>query len=185
MKKPTRNVVIRYNISQDDRKGIYFYGFDKSKQAENVHIYNNTHYVRKGLHVEVFAEGRTPINSTFENNIFYFEGQGEWGPNAAGINTVFRNNVYHNIQPHPSETQAIVADPEFERPGEAGSVIDLTTMNGLRGYQLKSGSPCVDAGVVIENAGGMDFVRTPIDAGGADIGAFEFQKTASSIEKSQ
>ncbi|TWU37924.1 hypothetical protein Q31b_47130 [Novipirellula aureliae] len=185
MKRPTRNVVIRYNISQNDREGIYFYGFNRSKQAENVHVYNNTHYVRKGLHVEVFAEGRTPINSTFENNIFFFEGKGEWGPNAAGINTVFRNNVYHNIEPHLSETQAIVADPKFERPGKAGSLIDLMTMNELRGYQLKSGSPCVDAGVAIENAGGIDLVRTPIDAGGADIGAIEFQKSAPSIAKGQ
>ncbi|QDS94700.1 hypothetical protein FF011L_34800 [Roseimaritima multifibrata] len=185
MKKPTRNVVIRYNISQNDKHGIYFYGFDRRKQAENVHIYNNTHYVRKGLDVEVFAEGRTPINSTFENNIFFFEGNGQWGPNATGINTVFRNNVYHNIEPHPSETQAIVDDPEFERPGKAGFLIDLMTLNELRGYQLRSGSPCVDAGVVIENSGGKDLVRTPIDTGGTDIGAFEFQKTASSIGKGQ
>ena len=79
MKRPTRNVVIRYNISQNDRAGIYFYGFDRNKEAENVHIYNNTHFVRKGLDVEVFVEGRTPVNTLFENNIFYFEGKGAWG----------------------------------------------------------------------------------------------------------
>ncbi|MGJ8654368.1 MAG: right-handed parallel beta-helix repeat-containing protein [Opitutaceae bacterium] len=174
MKKPTRNVIIRYNISQNDREGIYFYGFDKKKQAENVHIYNNTHYVQKGLHVEVFAEGRTPINTTFENNIFYFEGKGEWGPEALGINTVFRNNVYHNIEPHPSETKAIVEDPQFVQPGEAGFNIDLKTMDALRGYQLRSRSPCIDAGLVIENAGEADILKTPLDSRRTDIGAIKF-----------
>lgn len=176
MKKPTRNVVIRYNVSENDREGIYFYGFDKSKQAENVHIYNNTHYIRKGLHVEVFAEGRTPINTTFENNIFYFEEKGEWGRKAAGINTVFHNNVYHNIEPHPSETQAIVADPRFIQPGAAGFDIDLKTMDGLRGYRLRSGSPCIDASVEIDNTSEIDILKNRIDTDGADIGAFEYQK---------
>jgi hypothetical protein len=181
MKKPTRNVFIRYNISQNDKMGIYFYGFNSRKQAENVHIYNNTHYIGKGLHVEVFPEGRIPINTTFENNIFYFEEKGEWGEHAEGINTVFRNNVYYNIEPHPSETQAIVADPGFAQPGKAGFDIDLKTMQELRGYQLRSGSPCVDAGIEIENAGGIDFLKTPIDTVGTDVGAFEFEKTKLSM----
>lgn len=81
MKRPTRNVVIRYNISQNDREGIYFYGFESDRRAENVHIYNNTHFVRKGLDVDVFANGRTPVNTRFENNIFYFEDKGDWGKN--------------------------------------------------------------------------------------------------------
>lgn len=176
MKRPTRNVFIRYNVSENDQEGIYFYGFDRNKQAENVHIYNNTHFVRKGLHVEVFAEGRTPLNTTFENNIFYFEEKGEWGRKAKGINVKFRNNVYHNIEPHPSDTQPIVADPQFMQPGKAGSNIDLKTMGALRGYQLKSGSPCIDAGIMIKDAGGLDMMKNPIESGGADVGAFEFRK---------
>ena len=39
MKKPNRNVVIRYNISQNEKEGLYFYGFNSSKDAENIHIY--------------------------------------------------------------------------------------------------------------------------------------------------
>ncbi|MGD7652329.1 MAG: right-handed parallel beta-helix repeat-containing protein [Verrucomicrobiales bacterium] len=174
MKKPTRNVVIRYNVSENDREGIYFYGFERNKSAENVHIYNNTHYVRKGLHVSVFAEGRTPLNSTFENNVFFFDGKGEWGRNAKGINTVFRNNLYHNIEPHSSETRAIEADPRLLRPGQAGAGIDLKTMAGLRGYRPGAGSPCIDAGLPIEGSGGMDVVKTPVDDKKPDIGALEF-----------
>ncbi|WP_187357940.1 right-handed parallel beta-helix repeat-containing protein [Pontiella desulfatans] len=178
MKRPTRNVVIRYNLSQNDRAGIYFYGFDRNKQAENVHIYNNTHFVRRGLEVEVFAEGRTPLNSTFENNIFYFEGRGKWGVHAEGINTVFRNNLYFNIEPHPSETVPIVANPGFINPGDVGTDIDLKTMAALGGYRLRSGSPCVDAGLKIVGNGGVDMLKTAIDSEGADVGAFELPKTS-------
>lgn len=176
MKRPTRNVVIRYNVSQNDKHGFYFYGFNSDKRAENVHIYNNTHYVRKGLDAEVFVEGRTPVNTTFENNIFYFEEKGEWGKKAKGINTVFRNNVYHNIEPHTSETQAIVKDPRFVRPGRAGYDIDLKTMHALRGYLLRPSSPCVDAGLLIKDAGGIDVIKAPLKDGKNDVGAFEFQK---------
>ena len=176
MKRPTRNVTIRYNVSQNDKHGIYFYGFDEDTQAENVHIYNNTHYVRKGLNVEVFVEGRTPVNTTFENNIFYFEGKGKGGRKAKGINTVFRNNVYHNIEPHLSDKQAIVADPKFVQPGKVGHNIDLKTMDALRGYLLRSDSPCINASVVIKNAGGIDIMKQSIDTDAADIGAFELNK---------
>lgn len=173
MKKPTRNVVIRYNVSQNDKQGIYFYGFDKKRQAENVHIYNNTHFVRRGLKVEVFAEGRTPINTLFENNIFYFEGEGEWGPHAEGINTSFRNNLYYNIEPHPSDTQPIVGDPRFERAGIAGTNIDLKTMVELQGYRLRSGSAGIGAGVAIADNGGIDFLKTEIHSSSVDLGAFQ------------
>ncbi|MEI6891682.1 MAG: right-handed parallel beta-helix repeat-containing protein [Pontiella sp.] len=173
MKRPTRNVVIRYNISQNDTMGIYFYGFENSTSAENVHIYNNTHFVKKGLQVKVFPEGRTPINSTFENNIFYFEGKGEWGENAVGINTIFRNNLYFNIEPHSSETAAIEGEPDFYKPGEAGSDINLKTMQALIGYQLKSKSPGIDAGVKIEGNGGQDLLGNPVGDERVDLGAFE------------
>ncbi|WP_145419275.1 transposase [Planctomycetes bacterium K23_9] len=42
-----------------------------------------------------------------------------------------------------------------------------------------------EAQVVIENAEGMDLARTPIDTSGTDVGAFEFQKAASSIGEGQ
>lgn len=173
MKRPTRNVVIRYNISQNDKKGIYFYGFDRNKEAENVHIYNNTHYIGKGLNVEVFAEGRTPINTLFENNIFYFEEKGEWGPKAKGINTKFRNNLYFNIEPHPSESQPIQGDPRFVRPGIVGSDIDLKTMAKLNGYRVRAGSPCIDAGVPIRDNGGLDLLTKEVSSDNTDLGAFE------------
>ena len=174
MKRRNRNVVIRYNVSQNDRKGIYFYGFERNREAQNVQIYNNTHYIRKGLNVSVFPEGRTPINSLFQNNIFCFEGRGTWGDNAAGVNTFFRNNVYFNISVHPSEARPIVDDPLFVQPGLAGTDIDLRTMVSLGGYRLKSTSPCIDAGVPIAIPGGVrDLFGSEVKEESPDIGAVE------------
>jgi len=172
MKKKNRNVVIRYNVSQNDKEGIYFYGFEESREAKNIHIYNNTHYVRNGLHVNVFPEGRTPLNSRFENNIFFFEGEGEWGKNHKGINTTFQNNLYFGIIPHGSDSRPQTERPKFSQPGVSGTDIDLKTMGVLRGYRLIPESPCIGAGIRIRDNGGKDLLGTKLMTGKADIGAF-------------
>jgi hypothetical protein len=173
MKNHNRNVVIRYNVSRNDRKGIYFYGFEGFRKARGIHIYNNTHFVRNGLDVSVFAERRSPLNTLFENNIFFFEGRGKWGPKPTGVNTTFRNNLYFNIKPHKSDTRALVADPKFIQPGRAAGNIDLKTMIALRGYRLKTGSPCIDKGLAIKDCGGKDLLKNKVTPEKADIGAFE------------
>ena len=172
MKRRNRRVVIRYNISQNDREGVYFYGFEKERLASDIHIYNNTHFVRAGLNVAVFPEGRTPLNSLFENNIFYFEGQGSWGENAKGINTKFRNNLYFNIPAHESDDRPVNADPMFVKSGVGGADIGLKAMTSLAGYRLKLGSPCLDAGVAIELFGGRDFLGDTIPSSPRAMGAF-------------
>jgi len=173
MKRRNRNAVIRYNVSQNDKEGIYFYGFENAREATGIHVYNNTHFVGKGCDVSVFPEGRTPINTLFENNIFFFEARGAWGKNADGINMSFHNNLYFNISPHKSDTSPMVADPMLVQPGRAGTDIDLKTMAALQGYRLKAGSPCIDAGVRISNHGGRDLFGTEVTIGKADIGALE------------
>mgnify|MGYP000036907052 FL=1 len=172
MKKKNRNVVIRYNVSQNDKEGIYFYGFEKNRQAHNIHIYNNTHYVKKGLNVSVFAEGRTPLNSRFENNIFFFEGKGKWGKNAKGINTVFTNNLYFNITPHNSDSKPKTEDPGFLNAGQAGTGIDLKTMEALCGYRPRLGSTLINGGIEISNNGGWNLLKAEVKTDGQGIGAF-------------
>ena len=174
MKKPNRNVVIRYNISQNEREGLYFYGFDTEFAAEKVHIYNNTHFTREGLDVRVFPQERTPLNTRFENNLFYFEGEGQWGLQAAGINMSYNNNLYFNLTPPKSDSRAIVSDPLFVGPGLAGTRINLLTMEPLLGYKLQTGSPAIDRGTLIEPQGELrDFFGRPVPGTAINIGAVE------------
>ncbi|MFC1764312.1 hypothetical protein ACFL6U_19840 [Planctomycetota bacterium] len=183
MKKANRNVVIRYNISQNERQGFYFYGFESSKLCESVHIYNNTHFVSAGNSARVNVKDRTPLNTIFENNIFYFEDAADsgYGINGDGINTIYTNNLYYNITPHPSDPNPITADPLLTLPGVAGTDIDLRTMGAMRGYQLLTGSPAIDASTAIADNGGQDIVGNKIDVGPADLGAFEYNGPVSRV----
>ncbi|MEI6890698.1 MAG: carbohydrate-binding protein [Pontiella sp.] len=181
MKKANRNVVIRYNVSQNEEQGFYFYGFNNYTACESVHIYNNTHYVGAGLENDVVVLGRTPLNTIFENNIFYFEEGAVAGFGAEGINTYYTNNLYYNLTPHASDPSPVIGDPQFTLPGVAGMDVDLTTMGALRGYQLLSGSPAIDAATFISGRPIFDIVGHAMDAGGADIGAFEYAGPVSRV----
>ena len=130
--------------------------------------------MKKGLKVSVFAEGRTPLNSRFENNIFFFEEQGKWGDRPEEINTVFRNNLYFNLEPHGSDSSPINIDPEFINAGHAGFNIDLDTMKELNGYsrKLNTKPPINNGGVEIINNGGKNLLKAEVKAGHQGIGAF-------------
>ncbi len=178
MRRYNKGVVIRYNISQNETHGLYFYGFRNANKVEDVHIYNNAHYISADLeHVLFNAEDREMIETTFSNNIFYFEGSGAWGPSATlGKGLKFENNVYFNIPVWPGEggdPGAVTDDPLFVDPGKGGTRIDMADPDRLSGYRLKPGSPGIDAGVLIEGVS-RDFWGNPVPVGKApDIGVHE------------
>ena len=172
MKRPTRHVVIRYNLSVNDRDGIYFYGFDSERDARDVHIYNNTHFVSKKYRAGVFPEGRTPVNSTFENNIFYFEGKGSWGKKDSGPGVKFRNNLYVGIEAHRNDSTPITDEPQFVAAGEAPKNIDLSDMKALLGYQLRPGSAAIGAGKKIQDNGKLTLEKEKAFSRKPNLGAF-------------
>jgi hypothetical protein len=175
MKRPNTNVIIRYNLSVNDRKGAYYYGFESNTDVLNVKIYNNTHYFKSSLTPELLYLDRTPRETTFNNNIFYAAGSGSMGPNAEnGVNVVYDTNVYYNITPPTSDPNALLADPNFVSAGAEPYDVDMEFgRNALAGYKLSADSPYIDAGLAISNNGGQDFWGTPVPSGRADIGASE------------
>jgi len=46
-------------------------------------------------------------------------------------------------------------------------------LSQLAGFQLKAGSPALEAGVAITSNGGMDFWGDPLYKGAPDIGPYE------------
>ena len=171
MKRPNRHVVIRYNLSVNDRQGIYFYGFDTETDARDIHIYNNTHFVGKKYRASVFPEGRTPVNSKFENNIFCFEGEGEWGVKKSGPGVNFKNNLYFGITPHPDDDSPQTIDPKFYSPGKTPQDIDLVQMKELLGYQLQENSAAVKAGSEIKSNGGLTLEKEKASSETTNLGA--------------
>ena len=177
MKKANKNVYIRYNLSVNEKRGAYFFGFNNSDNNENVQIYNNTHYFDESISGLICVCDRHPHNTFFKNNIFYFEGSGDKGSFCdSGSGVVFDNNLYYNIASIPtSESNAIISDPKFMNAGGNPFNLDMTTLDELLGYRLQSDSPCIDAGVDISNPGSIDFWGYPIPQGGVyDVGCAEW-----------
>jgi hypothetical protein len=167
------DVTIRYNVSQDELVGSYLYGFPSETGLENVKVYNNVHYFSDYIDGRIFVGAgrtRTPIETVFANNIWYFEGEGKIGQEP-GNSTVFRENLFYNVEP-PGGTY-LTDDPLFVNPGAGGTDIDMTAPDRLVGYELRTGSPAIDAGVTVQDNGGQDFWGNPLYNGAPDIGAYE------------
>ena len=175
MRKYNRDITIRYNISLNERLGAYLYGFPWEDDARGIWIYNNTHYFKKGLNATVFVNPgrvRTPKYTYFYNNIFYFEDKGSWGVEPDET-CEFSNNLFFNLEPKGSNP--IIGDPMFVNPGDVPTDIDMHNPDRLKGYRLSENSPCIDAGLLINDNGGKDFWGNPLGTESIDIGAYERQ----------
>ncbi len=168
------DITIRYNISQNELLGCYLYGFPTEKGLKDVKIYNNVHYLGKGKGNKVFVAGgkksRYPIETTFKNNIFYFEDKAEWGFEPDNTCT-FENNLFYNLS--PKGKNALIANPMFIDPGKGRTNIDMKDPLMLAGYKLASDSPAKKSGIEIINNGGRDFVGNKLLQKTPNIGAFE------------
>jgi len=183
--------VIRYNISENDRTHLIQMQGSLTKDR-NV-FYNNVFYVDYGTSDLDFFRGSKEnsiddIGAYFYNNIFFATGQGrfrtvytdgdpmvrffdeESKPNLPA-GSIFRHNCYFGPWKNglPDDPEALLADPMFLAPGTGGE--GLCT---LEGYQLQTGSPCINTGIYIPFNGGRDFYGNVVKDGHPDFGAFEF-----------
>ena len=173
------NIVVRYNISQND-KGIIFC---VNYPVNSLYIYNNTVFIPSHLSPIIISErnrGSRPSwpntrKYSFQNNIIYNLSHTStylWNDIEDRYLRTFEANCFYGVHPsnEPDDPKKVVADPKFVSPGGAF----LSTRNA-NGYLLQPGSPCIDAGVVINNNGGRDHWGNLLNDGKPDIGAHEFQ----------
>ncbi len=173
MRDYNKGVVIRYNISQNDRLRIIHYGHGTFGLAD-AYVYNNTHYVSSSYTPTVF--NGTAINTEFWNNIYYFGGSASWGSVGTGVG--FDSNMYYNISPRSEDSNALTSNPMLVNPGSGGTGIDMSDPNRLSGYRLQASSPAINSGRVIANNGGKDFWGNSLYNGAPDRGAHEYGSTA-------
>ena len=172
------NTVFRYNISQNDLAGVL-----NLASSPNGEIYNNVFYIKEGVKVN-----RTGMSggwgNTISNNIFYYSGSepadatlGNWGD----ITAQWQGNLYYNYANIPDDPYAVTADPMFVDPGKGPTGAQLSGLvhdrSAFEGYQLQPGSPAINAGVPVENNGGLDFFGNKVDLlpdiGVHDAGTFQ------------
>lgn len=165
MRRDTRGVYIRYNVSQNERKAFIYYGFRVATFAKEVHIYNNTYFTSTGNTGEIVEGNTGALNTTLQNNIFFFEdaGSGSLGSDNNAVNVVWNNNVYYHLPAHPDDANAKTQDPKFVDPRIVPYNIDLKTMQQLNGYRLQEDSPYQDGATPIPNNGGKNILGEPID----------------------
>lgn len=175
MRKYNKGITIRYNISVNERLGAYMYGFPTDTGVEDVLIYNNTHYFGAEVNASPIAspaKTRTPINTTFYNNLFYFEDTSIWAV-LPDHTCELSNNLFYNVT--PKGKNALSENPIFENPGVVNFDINMQDPGRLSGYRLRDTSPCLNAGLNIENNGGLDFWGNQVGTEAIDIGAYEKQ----------
>jgi len=149
--------VCRYNVSVDD--GDYVIAHDVGDW--DWEMYNNVFYRSSGS----MGMGYLSQSVKYTNNIFYFQTSPNWG------NCTYDNNCYYPIPANPNDAHAVTGDPKLVNPGVVGD-----GMSYAANYSIQAGSSCYNAGTLILDNGGKDFLGNAVSYGGAaDIGAFELQ----------
>lgn len=187
--------VVRYNISQNDGERI----FHINRNTQDTQIYNNMFHVGAHLHVMAIMHTQDALRGVrFMNNIFYVEGKmlscaritdergrGDGTYDYAAIteesaHAAFHRNVFFHAPPGmiinpPNDPSAILSDPMFENPGTGRD-----GLASLDGYRLRGGSPCLGAGLAVEDNGGRDFWGNQLPRqGNPDIGAHQRTRSCS------
>jgi len=166
--------IVRYNISQNDLTRA----FHIAGPTTNTAVYNNTIYIGEGMPVDPIIHtswGGYADDTRFYNNIFYNLGSGNYIL-ASSTNNLFDYNVFYGNHPadEPPDPHKLTEDPKLADPG--GAAIGRATCEG---YTLLPDSPCIDAGIEVEENGESDYWGNPVPSGPApDIGAHEYGQFA-------
>lgn len=183
--RSAKNIVVRYNISQNDamskarQGGRRMFYQDGNVGSVSNRIYNNSFY--EGDLDTVFFQAK---NVFFENNILYSTGAVKQFSTAPLSDTSdFENNLFFPSTmmaihgPAGTVLHNISSDPQWKAPGTGAAGLSVAKNGFLqapKGYALRRGSPALHAGKVIDAKGGFDFYghRLP-DSTAPSIGAYD------------
>lgn len=180
-----KNIVVRYNISQNDAAGAarqgghrLFYQDGKVGSLSN-RIYNNTFY--EGSLDTVFFQSK---NVFFDNNILYSTGTvKQFSKTPLSDTSKFENNLFFPATMTAIHELAgtvlhnISSDPLWKAPGSGGAGLSVGRngfLHAPEGYALRRGSPAIHAGRLIDMNGGFDYFGHRVSATDApSIGAYD------------
>ncbi len=175
--------IFRYNISQNDGRGTEIFFCMNDKTA----IYNNTIYIGEGIATKFLVNENRIDHMYFKNNIVHADGEIEKFSNQANIATApnITNNLFYpkaiaSLSGSPKNMAATVFENPMLVSPDAENIVTNSWdraiwSQNIANFKLQKGSPAIDAGAVIENAGKHDMFGMPLYAGDApDIGAHEY-----------
>lgn len=169
--------VVRYNISQNDKKQFLFLtcpskstlNYDPNKLMYD--IYNNTFYTTQPIsdviYNDLYKTGYTDYGK-IRNNIFYVVGSpnAKWGKSNLALD--FSNNCFYGISSTAITDKAkITVNPMLLAAGTAK--LGRATCGG---YQLSVGSPCISSGVAISGNAKYDFWDNELEFDALNVGAY-------------
>jgi hypothetical protein len=152
----------------------------------NVNVYNNIFYAANGADVINIPTG---YDADLYGNLYYSDG---------AINYKYHGSLYTSLTDFRTATgkeylsgnnTGLEADPMLTDPGNGGIIGFGNYLINLTAYQLQENAPCIDAGIDINTAFGIDIgsrsfysVYTYI-AASQDIGAHEREVVIDKIQK--
>lgn len=183
----TENTVVRYNVSLNDglrpyptRSRWFAPVMHITGPVKNTKIYNNVIVVKRKpaekidraiMRIEDWG-GAFPEELWFANNIFYvMDDEREYVFDLGkGKNTHFTHNLYSgNFNSLPADSAGV-----YQKPGFLSGFPSHLRKKVRKGLRLKSSSPCIGAGIAVEDNGGRDFRGKRIKENKPrNIGAYE------------
>jgi hypothetical protein len=163
------NARIRFNISQNDKSGVFTLCGDYTKGPDHLDINNNTIYLGPASTANVMRRynGDTAYGRAYiYNNIFYTLGN---NPYLRLTDTVFDYNSFYGRH-HAREPQGghrLTSDPRLVAPGSG--YLGRGTVDG---YKLATGSPALAGGTDTGVLGDRDYWGNPVGSGTPNIGAY-------------
>jgi len=181
------NVVVRYNISRNDRGDVFALTGDGGASSSE-YIYNNTIYTPANLSPTLIDDRTSGHTSCFYNNIFYNLSSTAIYHLTTGNNNHFDYNVFYGQHPaaEPGDAHKLTTDPRLMAPGTGAMGV-----NTVAGYKLQSDLLRIDSGLTITtnitgnpNAGGRDYWGNSVPLNGAtDRGANEWPGAAPIVSR--
>ncbi|MFI5731113.1 right-handed parallel beta-helix repeat-containing protein [Kribbella sp. NPDC051587] len=149
------NVVVRYNVSENDGYCFVCFGLDAFIAPKPLRFENNVDFVGSATErTQLVSDLKNPDGFiegpfTMTNNIFVKLGAALKHPPTQG--GVFRGNVYAgNHDRPPFDPDALTTPPLFVAPGT------------LDGYRVHTGSPVLGSGVPVPDQPPVDLYGNPI-----------------------
>ncbi len=181
--------IVRYNVFYNNGH----HGLRHSGNVTNSYIYNNVIYKDQDV-----AKPTEPYEEYTTNRLFYTKNWGGWPRDAFYANNIyyyfhptvpasgdlnadkspgsrFSNNIIYanKIENAPEQVNGLTANPLFRLPA---GVKNWEGLSKMLYFQVKPGSPAIDAGLNIDNTIKKDYNGTPVPQNNkTDIGAFEYK----------